>query len=172
MKDVISMEEWRPIPNWENLYEVSNLGRVRSKINGNIRTLDKNNCGYYRITLYNHPRRERIFIHRLVASVFIPVNDYNKQVNHIDGDKSNNTVYNLEWVTQSENEIHAIRNNLKGVWRGEFAVEYNDNLFAVIKCNQSEFARELGVSKTLVRLWLNKKSTTYTNYNIRNIYFL
>lgn len=162
-------EIWIPIPNWEDLYEVSNKGNVRNKKTKKLRTLDMNNCGYYRITLYNGIR-ERFFIHRLVATVFIDTDDYTKQVNHIDGNKANNSIDNLEWVTQSENEIHAIKNNLKGIWRGEFKVEY-ENGDTKIKDNQTAFSREVGVSKTTIRNWLGGKNTTYTKLGIRNIYF-
>lgn len=162
-------EIWMPIPNWEELYEVSNMGNVRNKKTKKLRVLDMNNCGYYRITLYNK-ERERMFIHRLVATVFIETDDYNKQVNHIDGDKSNNCVSNLEWVTQSENEMHAIKNNLKGSWNGNFIVEYGNGEIE-IKDNQRAFSREIGVSKTLVRKWLAGEYDTYKKLGIRNIYF-
>ena len=71
-----------------------------------------NNYGYLRISLSVDGKRHKYSIHRLVALLFID-NPYNKkEVNHIDGNKLNNVVTNLEWVTSSENQLHAERNNL------------------------------------------------------------
>jgi hypothetical protein len=77
---------------------------------------DTNNVGYYRVCLYK-PKKKRYFRHRLVAEHFIFNDDPDNRVfvNHIDGDKSHNCISNLEWVTQSENELHAFKHGLKDV---------------------------------------------------------
>jgi hypothetical protein len=96
------MEIWKKIEDYEGLYEVSNLGRVRDK-NKRIKPMNKNNKGYFLLSLYYNGKTCHPSIHRLVAKEFIPNPNNYPQVNHIDCDKSNNTVDNLEWCTQRHN---------------------------------------------------------------------
>jgi hypothetical protein len=118
------MEIWKPIKNYEGVYEISNLGRVKRletlvKNRGGYRLVKERilkipyspNLRYYSIFLSNGKVKQH-YIHRLLAIAFIP-NPLNKeQVNHKDGNKLNNSLSNLEWVTKSENQIHAIQNGL------------------------------------------------------------
>lgn len=101
-------ELWKPIPHYESLYEISNMGRVKSLASGRVLGYVKNNLGYLRAELYKKGERTRFMIHRLVARSFIgAVRGYTtKEVNHIDGDKLNNFVKNLEWMTKSQNNAH------------------------------------------------------------------
>lgn len=163
------MEIWKPVKNWETKYHVSTLGRVKSLISNKIITGDKNNSGYTRVTFYNGNIRERVFIHRLVAMTFIPMENMEElQVNHIDGNKENNSLDNLEWVTQTENELHAIKLGLKGTWKGYFRVKYEYGREEIWD-NQRAFARKIGTSHTQVRNWLNKGVKTFTKYNIKEM---
>ena len=161
---------WKDIPQWEEFYEVNTLGEVRSKRTNKLIVGDVNNAGYYRVCLYNGAIKKRCFRHRLVALTFLDNPNNLPQVNHIDGDKSNNRLENLEWVNQIDNEIHAIKNGLKGSWRGEFKVIYFDGKEEVWD-NQKAFARYIGTNSTKIRYWLNKNVKTYFKYNIKEIYF-
>lgn len=106
------MEIWRPINGYEWLYEVSNLGRVNNLNSYNtgkekiLRTpIDKK--WYPRVRLFNNSKWKTIKVHRLVALAFIPNPENKPQVNHIDWNKLNNNLDNLEWCTNKENQYHA-----------------------------------------------------------------
>ena len=92
-------------------YEVSDDGNIRR--NGHIlaKNLDKKS-GYYKINLYDNGKKITRRINRLVAEAYISNPNNLPEVNHIDGDKANNNVSNLEWVTKSENMQHAFKNGL------------------------------------------------------------
>lgn len=109
-------EEWRPCVGFEDFYEVSNIGRVRSiafysakykkvfkRKNPNLRTLDTTNEGYKRVLLSLYGVHHHWAVHRLVASAFIPNPDKLPFINHKDENPSNNIVDNLEWCTGKYN---------------------------------------------------------------------
>ena len=104
------MSEWKEIPNCEGRYEVSNFGKIRNKKTRRILKPYITEFGYFVIALYNGGDIKKIRLHRLVAEVFIPNPENKTQVNHIDGNKTNNRVSNLEWVNQSENIRHCYKN--------------------------------------------------------------
>jgi chemotaxis response regulator CheB len=97
-----------------NNYQVSNLGRVKSFVTSNPKLLKgtPNSKGYPVITMKINGNYKTIKIHRLVALTFIPNPENKPCVNHKDGNKQNNKAENLEWVTKSENTLHAYKNNL------------------------------------------------------------
>lgn len=114
-------EQWKPVPEWEGKYEVSNAGEVRSldrhvvrsdsssqTIKGRPMSLSTSSTGYLvvRLSSTNPTRRLTARVHRLVASAFLPNPEGKPQVNHIDSDRRNNRVENLEWVNGSENLTH------------------------------------------------------------------
>ena len=121
-------EEWRDIPGFEGRYQVSNRGRIKSlprKVNNNTGTLvikekilkqRMDFKGYMRIDINdNEGNHKYLGVHRLVALAFIPNPENKPQVNHIDGIKNHNTVDNLEWATNSDNQLHAYRTGLNYV---------------------------------------------------------
>lgn len=112
---ICNMEEiWKDIKGFEDIYQVSNYGNIKNlKYNtGSIRKSYLDRDGYPNIFLQVKNTRYRKFVHRLVAEAFID-NPHNLPcVNHKDGNKTNNNVENLEWVTHKENTIHAVKTGL------------------------------------------------------------
>lgn len=117
------MEEiWKDIPEYEGLYQISNLGNVRSQHSNRMNgqkpgkllkiALMKN--GYMSLELRMSDTNKRHLVHRLIAEAFILNPDNKPVVNHINGIKTDNRIENLEWCTQSENVRHAIDTGLRG----------------------------------------------------------
>ena len=120
------IEEWRPVVGYEGFYEVSNRGQVRSLSwmtkhwQGGQRTKPARMLaqvphwkGYFHVSIRTPGEEGKAAqVHRLVAAAFMPKPSPAHQVNHKDGDKHNNNIENLEWVTQRENTKHAYENGL------------------------------------------------------------
>lgn len=107
--DSLPGEQWKEIEGYEELYAVSTAGRVYSFRRGIIMS-----CGlvqgYYQVCLTKNGVQSNFYVHRLVAAAFIPNPDNLPIVNHIDENKTNNNVENLEWVTYQENTLHSLNN--------------------------------------------------------------
>lgn len=114
------MEEWKDVPNTEGKIQISNAGRVRSKLRGSWLVLKQQDDqkGYKRVSVTINRVKHTYKVHRLVAQAFINNPDDLPQVNHIDGNKHNNNVNNLEWCTNIDNCHHAIKH---GLWATVFA---------------------------------------------------
>ena len=119
-------EIWKDIKGYEGYYQISNTGKVRSMAriieakNGVMRRIfprilapDKTQEGYHFVSLCRGNGHKNYRISRLVAIHFIPNPDNKPEVNHIDGNKDNNNIENLEWATPSENKLHAIYTGLR-----------------------------------------------------------
>lgn len=135
----MNKENWKPIKGYEGLYEISDHGRVKSmprirvvcthKRIYNYKKATKEiflkpvlkTTGYSQVTLTKNSLQEIRLLHRLVAETFIPNPLRKPQVNHKDGNRFNNHINNLEWVTASENSLHAYRVlNIVSPTKGKF----------------------------------------------------
>ena len=116
-------EIWKDIEGYEGKYQVSNMGRVKSlyirfkETGGKIIKPRISKDGYPVINLFHKGTEKHKILHRLIAQAFIPNPENKKQVNHKDGVKTNNTLENLEWVTNQENMDHAYRTGLNKSFR-------------------------------------------------------
>ena len=162
------METWAKVKDFEDCYEISSLGNLRSinrevkhyvdgfkrTYKGSIKKTRLNSKGYVRANLKKDGKRYDFTIHRLVAIAFIP-NPLNKpQVNHINGVKTDNRVENLEWCTNSENIIHSVKMRLVETKLNDLeAIEiYNSNL------SQRKLAEVYNISASIVWRIKNKKA--------------
>lgn len=115
------METWKDIKGYEGLYKISDKGRIKSYHTRGDRqkvgkehyiTPTKTTTGYYKIELMKEHKRRTYKLHRLIAIAFIPNPLKKPYINHIDGNKLNNSISNLEWCTQKENMNHAYKTGL------------------------------------------------------------
>lgn len=165
-KTELAQERWKPIFGYDGMYEVSDLGRVRSLKFGKVRVLRvyKNLDGYLQVALCKGGKIKQSYIHRLVAQAFIPNNDDAKnEINHINEDKSDNKVSNLEYCDRSYNLAYNglryrrphpkyRRNAIKDLYRPDLSINDNIELFMTkgIECSYSTVRRlrkELGLIK-------------------------
>jgi len=101
-----------PIRGYENIYEINEKGIVRRVKDKKIIKQWIHKVGYPCVSLHKGKQKKNIYVHRLLAEHFIPNPENKLQVNHIDGNKQNNSLDNLEWVTPSENIQHAFKTGL------------------------------------------------------------
>lgn len=164
-------EIWKDIKGYKDLYQVSNLGRVKSlerykdnhgklqKVNEKIKVARKDKQGYELLDLYKDNKPKTVRVHRLVAEAFIENINSKETVNHIDGNKSNNAASNLEWVSYKEQNIHFYKNNLKSKENIDKAIKAMTKVQSKkVKClnngiiydSASEAARQVGISPSLL----------------------
>ena len=183
-------EIWKDIKNYEGLYQISNLGKIKSlerkvKNQKGNRTVKEiilkcsEGKSYVQVTLSKKNNYKTKLVHRLVAEAFIPNPNNLSEVNHIDGNKHNNNVNNLEWVSRYDNMQHAKKlgliNTLKGnksYWYNKYGIEHSrskkivqieKNNKKVIKIWNSlaDVKRELGIHQSnICKCCEGKRKTT------------
>lgn len=173
-------EIWKPVKGYEDKYEVSNKGNVRSlnwKNTGAIRLLylKHHPSGYRQVQLFGDGGSKMVCVHRLVAEAFIPNPDSLPQVNHLDYDRTNNRVENLEWCTHSHNMKHSWLNKnrkQRTSWRRKWRKNSTENIIQFTK--DGEFVKvwetcisikhELGYNQTSIWECCDGKRKTAYGY--------
>lgn len=137
---ITSKEEWRVIPLFDN-YEASNTGKVRNRLTKQILKPNTNSKGYRHVVLYKGSRKNKhmVGVHRAVAMAWLPTNDLSLTVNHIDEDKNNNNVNNLEWMSNKDNIQYSQGYKVK-------CIETNKVYFSI-----SEASRDTGIACATIR---------------------
>jgi hypothetical protein len=153
------MEHWKTIEGFDK-YQISSYGNVKNKVGKLLgERIDSN--GYNRVRLYGNEIKNKL-VHRLVADAFIPNQKNKKQINHKDGDKLNNNIDNLEWVTHSENQIHRyneLKKGIKGIKLIKDGIIYEFESLA-------NASRELNLDAGNLSRLNNNKRNHYKGYKI------
>lgn len=177
-------EEWKDVKGFEGQYKVSNMGRVWSisrlvRIGGKTGSCQTKDIilkqstdlkGYKKVCLNDNGKTRCKFVHRLVAEAFINNIEGKPQINHKDGDKTNNNVNNLEWCTNGGNQKHAYRLGLNKVTgragRPKIAVKQLTikNEIVAMYCSLNEAGRMIGVCAVNIRKVLLGERKTAGGY--------
>lgn len=168
---------WKDIPEYEGLYSISNLGNIwNHKFQKNMKSRLCKRNGYLKIGLTKDSKQTTFLVHRLVAIAFIPNPENKREVNHINLNKIDNTVNNLEWVTPKENVDWNRKNDrlLKGEQIGtskltnEIVIWFLTLLKENPKLNISKLSRETGLDRTSLSRIKNNKNWTHIKLGERN----
>jgi len=160
-----SMEKFRKIKGYEN-YLISDRGRVFNFKFKKFLKPGKDGRGYLLVVLCKNGVRKTLKVHRLVANTFIPNPENKPTVNHIDSDRTNNFVSNIEWATYSENNKHAYDNGLqkplKGEKHGRAKLSEDQvleirRIFATGEYTKTALGKMFGVSGRLIGYIVNRK---------------
>lgn len=157
----VSEGVWRDIPGWEGLYQVSDLGRIRNAL-GLVLSPGISDLGYERVGLWRPEAKgaKEMRVHRAVALAFIPNPDGKRNVNHIDTDRRNNRVSNLEWASNTENANHTKRLAIDAYRHAaqvieEIAQDFQDHKTRAIlrRCQSRVLACSTPLERSKVRAW-------------------
>jgi DNA-binding NarL/FixJ family response regulator len=148
-------------------YKVYSCGMIENTNTGRVLKHQSNGRGYMKVTLSIDCIPKQISVHRLVAKGYCNKKEGKNQVNHIDGNKSNNNYLNLEWVDSSENHVHALKTGLrpngKEIWNSKFTkedIEYIKRLKAEGK-KQNWIAGHMNTTKGTISQIINNKRYKY-----------
>lgn len=180
--------QWRAIEGYEGYYEVSNTGEVRSVnriipdkklgtkyLKGKIMKLSENKDkkrggqGYLVVNLRKNHTSTVIQVHRLVANAFIENPNNLPTVNHKDGNKHNNSMDNLEWVTYAENNIHALESELRHPRGCRIAMINSDGVIINEFKSVSEASRETGIGIVAISRCVNGRIRTAGGFTWKKI---
>lgn len=161
------MNEWKPIPEYENLYEINSKGEIRSLCKRYSKTpIILKQCigskGYKNVTLCKNQKQTTFNVHRLVATVFIPNPNNLPCVNHKDENKLNNDVSNLEWCSYYHNNVYGSRLTKSATKRSVpvMCVEINKTYSSA-----SAVQRETGICQSHISQCCNGKRKTAGGYH-------
>lgn len=156
------MTEWRKIAGYPN-YSVSSCGAVRNDETGREMTIVTGKNGYLYVGVCRAGRPKSLPVHRLVATAFIPNPEHKREVNHLDGRKTNNRLENLEWSTSSENKRHA-KNVL-----GKYVSPVRCVETGVVYASQREAAASVGRAFQSISACLRGKQATCGGYHWESV---
>lgn len=178
-KEIEDSEIWKDIPNFIGIYQCSSFGRVKSlnrvifDKHGFLRKVSEKllkpnlRFGYPTVSLSKPGALKRFFIHRLVAELFIPNPNNLPQVNHKDGSRDNYSIENLEWTTQQQNIIHAIKIGSFKIRHGEQVGTSKLEESDVLKIRElydggnwtyKKLGKEFGVSSAQICIIIKRKA--------------
>ena len=163
-------EVWKPVKGFEGFYEVSNLGQVKTVertilrktalgkfseyvVKEAIKKPYQNKIGYVTIAIVKENKTITTYLHRIIAEAFVErVSELDNVVNHINGIKNDNRIENLEWVTSSINNIHALDTGLRNT-RGSMSLEFVNSVLELRKKGliNSEIANQLKTTEAIVQ---------------------
>lgn len=153
------MEEWKDVYQFEDLYEVSNIGNIRHKGKTEYKKISFDPNGYPYSSFSKNGKGKRLQIHRLVALAFIPNTDNKQFVDHIDQDKSNNRVSNLRWASRSENYMNRTKYKCnKSGYKGVFFSKSKNKYRAEIRLNKKSIFIGYYESKEEAAIAYNEKA--------------
>lgn len=178
-------EIWKDIVNYEGIYQISNLGRIKSlareiylpkrniirKLKDTILSPKTDKQPYHNVNLYKDYKPKLTRVHVLVAETFIPNPNNKPFVNHINGIKKDNRVENLEWVTHYENMTHAFNTGLipngernhKSKLTDNDVIEIKDLYIKNPNLNQSELARKYQVTRSTINGIIKNRKWRFVN---------
>jgi hypothetical protein len=176
MSQLIKPEQeiWLDIKMFNNEYQISNLGRVKSNDRkylmkgkypsikkGKLLTIDKS-TNYDRVQIIFDGQRNKYLVHRLVAIAFIPNDDKTKtQVNHLDGNKRNNNLDNLEWVTHGENMKHSYKELNRTLPNRKLTTEQIKEIRQIVGKTNTQIGLDYNVSNSTISEIKNNKRYRY-----------
>lgn len=161
------VETFVKIDGFEN-YEVSNLGRVRNIESGRVLKPRLHRDGYLVHGLYGYDKRKFLFLHRIIATAFIDNPEEKPCVNHIDENKLNNDLSNLEWCTVRENNIHGtrIKRIAEKLSQKVIQLDLNDNILNVFE-SMRQAERETGIPNGNINRCCNGERKSAGGYKWR-----